>query len=301
MLYTGSGSLIPNDTMEQFKASDEDWRQIKIRAKNYSSAEVSRAVLELRDRVAALEKKARTAEECNDAICRRLDEIRRKEPAATEKSWVAAPAAAVPSDEELWELQLEAKKRVRPLTPWVLWSPRWDGHEALVAAHRALYNRGAGDGYQQGLAAGRAEQGSSQGILDDSTPEPEPSDFQTLHGIALDMVDSLRPIVIPEILNVLRRAIREPMAEQQAAAEPTHPQYFSSHHAIAGEIWGTLPDAPEPNQAPAEEAGLVEEVLDAMGEGTEVEARAAIRAVARWLRSVGNCGSAADLEWEANR
>jgi uncharacterized protein (DUF2267 family) len=260
--------------MEQFKASDEDWRQIKIRAKNYSSAEVSRAVLELRDRVAALE-------------------AERVAPVQVPSTAAPTPPAAAPSDEELWEVQLKARRRAQPDA-----ARKCVMMDQAEAAHRALYDHG----FQHGLAAGRAEQGSSsQGILDDSTPEPEPSDFQTLHGIALDMVDSLRPIVIPEILNVLRRAIREPMAEQQAAAEPTHPQYFSSHHAIAGEIWGTLPDAPEPNQAPAEEAGLVEEVLDAMGEGTEVEARAAIRAVARWLRSEGNCGSATYLEWEANR
>jgi hypothetical protein len=105
-------------------------------------------------------------------------------------------------------------------------------------------------------------------------PTPEPDAPQTLHSGALGHVDGLRRLgVIPQICDTLRRAIREPMADL----------------------------TPEPNQAPAAEAGLVEEVMDAMGEGTEVEARAAIRAVARWLRSVGNCGSAADLEWEANR
>jgi hypothetical protein len=211
MLYTGSGSPIPNDKpMEQFKASDEDWRQIGVRAKNYSSAEVSRAVLELRDRVAALEAK--------------------QAPGESPATAPAAPVVAVPSDEELWELQLEAKKRVRPLTPWVLWRPRWDGHEALVAAHRALYDRGAGDGYEQGLAAGRAEQQAApeESSAAQSDPEPEPS----------------------------------------------------------------------PSPAP----GLVEVVLDAMGEGTEVEARAAILAVARWLRSEGHSYYvAAELEREANR
>lgn len=35
------------------------------------------------------------------------------------------------------------------------------------------------------------------------------SDFETLQGIALDMVESLRPIVIPEILGVLRKAIKQ--------------------------------------------------------------------------------------------
>jgi hypothetical protein len=161
----------------------------------------------------------------------------------------ASPAAAVLSDQELREI--------------------WKSTQGGAIEHfRALVDRG----YQQGLEAGRAEQGSSQGILDDSTPEPDAP--QTLHSVALGHVDGLRRLgVIPQICDTLRRAIREPMADL----------------------------TPEPNQAPAAEAGLVEEVLDAMGEGTEVEARAAIRAVARWLRSVGNCGSAADLEREANR
>jgi hypothetical protein len=42
-------------TDKPFKATEEDWRRIESRAKNYSIAEVSRAILELRDRVAALE------------------------------------------------------------------------------------------------------------------------------------------------------------------------------------------------------------------------------------------------------
>ena len=39
-------------------------------------------------------------------------------------------------------------------------------------------------------------------------PDPDPYDFQTFQGLALDMVESLRPIVIPEILGVLRKAIK---------------------------------------------------------------------------------------------
>jgi hypothetical protein len=49
-------------------------------------------------------------------------------------------------------------------------------------------------------------------------PAPaDPSDFQTLQGIALDMVESLRPIVLPEILGVLRRAIKQAPAPAPAA------------------------------------------------------------------------------------
>ena len=79
------------------------------------------------------------------------------------------------------------------------------------------------------------------------------------------------------------------------------------------------PDAePEPNQAPAGDhiraatqmapagdGGLLRQVRIAIGGDHwmiwEVESRAAILAVAKWLRSVGNDGSAADLEREAQR
>ena len=54
--------------------------------------------------------------------------------------------------------------------------------------------------------------------VEPSAPDPDPSDFQTLQGIALDMVESLRPIVIPEILGTLRRAIREPAATKMVPA-----------------------------------------------------------------------------------
>lgn len=60
-------------------------------------------------------------------------------------------------------------------------------------------------------------------------------------------------------------------AEREATCKP------------ALQVADDLPPEPEPSPSPAGDAGLVDEVLDAMGEGTEVEARAAIHAVARWL------------------
>ena len=57
----------------------------------------------------------------------------------------------------------------------------------------------------------------------------------------------------------------------------------------------------KPNQAPSSDRCLEEEVLDAMGEGTEAEACKAILAVAKWLRSRGGNTAAAALEQEANR
>jgi hypothetical protein len=196
--------------MEQFKASEEDWQQIECRAKNYSIAEVSRAVCELRDRVAALE-------------AERVAPVR-------VPSTEPTPPPPMPSAGSLWEARLH------------------------------VYKQGLAAGYQQGLVAGRAEQGSSQGILDDSTPEPE----------------------------------------------PTHPQYFSSHHAIAGEIWEMLPDAPEPSQAPAGDGGLVEGIRGLLGHqfdrvATNTMARAVLLAVAQWLRSMGRRCAATELEREARR
>jgi hypothetical protein len=120
-----------------------------------------------------------------------------------------------------------------------------NNHGTIVAAHRALYD----NGFQHGLAAGRAEQGG--------TPEP------------------------------------------------THPQYFSSHHAIAGEIWGMLPDAPEPNQAPAGDGGLVDTISDIIGNEPIIgrpcpAVSAVILAVAKWLRGSGHFCAATDLEREAH-
>ena len=90
-----------------------------------------------------------------------------------------------------------------------------------------------------------------------------------------------------------QRGLAAGRAEQGTTPEPTHPQYFSSNHAIAGEIWGMLPDAPEPNQAPAGDGGLVDTISDIIEnepiigrppeEEWKPEARAVILAVAKWL------------------
>ena len=69
------------------------------------------------------------------------------------------------------------------------------------------------------------------------------------------------------------------------------------------------PTTPEPRAASAEAqpaGGLVERVANAISEGDEPdkwhpEARDAIREVAKWLRSVGNNGSADELEQQANQ
>lgn len=73
--------------------------------------------------------------------------------------------------------------------------------------------------------------------VDLPAPAPDPSDFQTFQGIALDMVESLRPIVIPEILDVLRKAIKstgQPAPSPAPTAEgPAVPQEGREPAAVA--------------------------------------------------------------------
>lgn len=292
MLYAGSGSPIPNDTMEQFRASEEDWKLLR----KDGGCFWDRIIRELSDRVAALE-----------AAPVRF--IVRNESGVYQKAgtpvYLADPAPEVP------------------------------------------------------------------------TPEPEPSDFQTLHGSALDIVDSLGRSfnLLPEILDTLRRAIREPMAEQQVATEKSsaaqsdpqvlfsvtlagssairwedvinaltiaeaklfdlweyskgidpwclqvadtaYPAYRAVHDLMnecrrtgaTGAIGGlasppsTTPEL-EPIPSPAADGGLVEVVIRVLQEpclGWDEASRNGIRAVARWLRGK-DCPTAASLlEREANR
>ncbi len=101
--------------------------------------------------------------------------------------------------------------------------------------------------------AGRVER------LEQAQQQPEPAEEQTLHTIALRMVDTLANLdVLPEITETIRRAIREPMA----------------------------PPAPS---TPAGQGKLVRSVAEAiaaasLGDWTP-EARRAILAVADWLSS----------------
>jgi hypothetical protein len=190
-----------------FKASGRDWNEIKRFScnKNPGSFYVEKTIHELRDRVAALEAApdrvlvrnqtgeylragtpvyADTPPELDAdavlslaAIIRSVDgahnlgaaalaEAILSHPDATGVLQLPAPTppAAVPSDEELWELARKVKKQVTPHFNWSTWDePHGPDFGHFVAAHRALYNHG----FQHGLAAGRAEQGT--------TPEPEPN------------------------------------------------------------------------------------------------------------------------------
>jgi hypothetical protein len=471
MLYAGSGSPIPNDTMEQFKASEEDWQRIEAKAIHYS---IPGTIWELHGRVAALEaEQAKESGKCPKTLeaFKQIGEYVKPRP----------PLYADPYN----PLVSYSVGEVRPTEEWFKWHfPDKEHFSATAAAHRALYDhgyeRGQNDGYAQGLAAGRAEQQAMAKLPTDSDYDAP----QSLHSVALDMVDSLGRSfnLLPEILDTLRRAIREPMAEREATCkpalqvaddltpepesaaqsdpqvlfsvtlagsnairwedvinaltiaeaklfdlweyskgidpwclqvadtaypayravhdlmnecrrtgatgaigglaspppiasepkpEPVHSQYFSGHGYIVGEInralaeggWTLTPEPkpepiwgwrnvdfvgsppspyptwwewassslgrrviqdvrieavmprldqpgatepavePEPSPSPAGDAGLVKEVLDAMGEGIEadVEARAAILAVAKWLRKKCCPTAASLLEREANQ
>jgi hypothetical protein len=86
----------------------------------------------------------------------------------------------VPSDEELWELARKVKKQVTPHFNWSTWDePHGPDFGHFVAAHRALHDCG----YEQGLAAGRAEQGG--------TPEPEPSQAPAGDGRLVDTISDI--------------------------------------------------------------------------------------------------------------
>lgn len=165
-----------------------------------------------------------------------------------------------------------------------------------------------------------ATEESSVAVPPDAEDEP-----QTLHSVALGMVDSLAfHEVLPEILDTLRRAIREPMEPTVAAAAPVatdaelikawdrRSSVLDGLRAIynLGRKHGALAVAPSAPSAPAgglvwQVASRVERVVDA-DQGLEwlaleSAARGAICEVAAWLRKIGNHGSARDLEQEATR
>ncbi len=97
--------------------------------------------------------------------------------------------------------------------------------------------------------------------LEQAQQQPEPGDDQTLHTVALRMVDTLANLdVLPEITNTIRRAIREPM--QPAPSAP------AGKGELVGLVAKAIVDAP-PASLKADE--------------WTPEAIAAILAVADWL------------------
>jgi len=155
-------------------------------------------------------------------------------------------------------------------------------------------------------------------IEQDSEDDDEP---QTLHTIALRMVDTLEQLrVLPEILDTLRRAIREPI-EQPPAAQPESVSVLDAkawayigRRAILGDpdaqsLVDSLSEPPAAQDAPpaAPAGGLVELVAAAIADDDAPvdlwhdDARAAIRVVAAWLDQQGQHGCSLWLREEAGR
>lgn len=179
MLYTGSGSPIPNDKpMEQFKASDGDWQSVKKLSEDFGD-KICCTILELRDRVAALEAK-------------------RVAPVQVPPTTVPTPPPLSPSADSLWEARLHVYRQGLAA-----------GYEQGLAAGRAeqqattepptdpepepvhsQYFSG------HGLIAGEIDRALAEGgwtPTPEPTPDPEPSPspadgwlIAALEGIGLD-------------------------------------------------------------------------------------------------------------------
>jgi hypothetical protein len=216
-----------------------------------------------------------------------------------------SPAKPFVSDKDLWEIKGKARSidgEVRP--SWEYATEHFDESFLLaqIDANRALFDAGVAH------ATACAEQATAK---DSSVAEPEPADPdtpQSLHDVALAHVDTLGRSfgLLPDILDTIRRAIREPMAA------PTEPGKVATDEALA-DCWlelkgrdGFVPlevlravynlgrqhGAPVEQQAPAKPApkpappapagGLVDEVMEA-AEVTATYAEWALDAVADWL------------------
>ncbi len=115
--------------------------------------------------------------------------------------------------------------------------------------------------------------------LEQAQQQPEPADEQTLHTVALGMVDTLANMdVLPEIIETIRRAIREPMAEPA----PSTP---AGQGELVRSVAKALSDAPGNSEIP----------------DWTPEARAAILAVADWLVRFEFIGAASALRREVGR
>jgi hypothetical protein len=277
--------------MEQFKALDEDWEEVVDWSERKPVRHVyASTIRELRDRVAALEKQLR------QFVPGQLVTADAPEP---DVSPAAAPVAVMPSDEKLLAvcnpLVLTPEEGNRALFAYGYEQGLADGRAEQQAATEES-SAAQSDPAMTALELPRdwypdfadwlkrqMPEGTVIGdpwwwasciadwLIAKATLGPEPN----LHDIALDRVDSLGRSfhVLPEILDTLRRAIREPMVSQQAAAEP------------------------EPIPSPAD--GWLIAALVCIGLDDAAPYRV-LSTVARWLRSKG-CPTAAELlEQEAN-
>jgi hypothetical protein len=175
-----------------------------------------------------------------------------------------APPTEVPSDEDLWEVQLKARRHAQPDAgwkgvKWTDWTPNDTYHPGHMAAHRALHDYG----YQQGLADGRAEQGSL--------------------GRSFNL--------LPEILDTLRRAIREP-----APCPHIRSNGESNWCALAEQQAAPEPDAePEPNQALAGDHFPAATKMVPAGDGEREELVDRLGWIAAQLSDIGWEGDSASV------
>jgi hypothetical protein len=236
---------------EPFKADKEDWEEVEAVSRSSSGlGEEQRCIIELRDRVAALE-----AAPARFIVRNESGEYLR----AGTPVYLAAPAAVMPSDEELWKIWNDTQE------------------EGTIEHFRALFAYG----YEQGLAAGRAEQ---QAVPEDpSAAQSDPA----MTALALPKN------WYPDFADWLERQ----MPEGTVIGDPL---WWASR--IADWLIAKAALGPEPSPSPA--PGLVEVVIRALQEpclGWDEASRNGIRAVARWLLKQGRCSTAALLEQEANR
>lgn len=191
---------------EIFRASEQDWKAITRRATSECVG-----ILELRDRLIYLENsdreltgKLQTMQTLSESQRGRLQELsgRLAVLEARAERQQTTPHPDAPSDEELWELRRAAQQGRTSMENWIT--------RAEIHGNRALFDAGVE------WATRRAEQQTT--TEEPSAAEPAPADPdtpQTLHDVALAHVDSLKfrdYRIPPEILDTIRRAIREPMA-----------------------------------------------------------------------------------------
>jgi hypothetical protein len=177
-----------------------------------------------------------------------------------------------------------------------------DGEDGYYAMRCVLELRARVHALEQRPIAGDHEHAPVAEESSVTAPPDAEDEPQTLHSVALRMVDTLeRMKVLPEILDTLRRAIREPMEPAASCPHIRSSDEGTSYCALAqqGNSSASLTGSP----APA--GGLVERVAIACARPSnktrDDQARAAIREVAAWRREVGAPASARDLEQEATR
>jgi hypothetical protein len=151
---------------ELFKASDKDWQTVKELAATPGAC-YARTILELSDHAKSLQAQLR------HLAWQQTEFVKAIKPDSTSFPLASKPGAplpvAVPSDEELWNLQREARNKLKPDTFWPEWPSDPNAAFLLLPAidgHRALFNHG--------VEYGRAAALDEQEAAGDPTPEPNP-------------------------------------------------------------------------------------------------------------------------------